>query len=170
MLRSTILHSLKANGANRAQPPVATPAPVNFELRRKRVKDGFENGIYAAAEVKERLAAIDSEEVSLKQVSINQAKAAQIPIVERLIRVVAKGASAFRRTTDSTWRLRVIQRMFSAIYFGNGQISRFTLQPSVFQEAVCEDLQKGVRGNFASGLPMPRVGTFGACRDRLRSF
>ncbi len=143
VLRSTILHSLKSNAENRAQPPVAAPAPANFELRRKRVKDGFENGVYTAAEVKERLATIDSEEVSLKQVSINQAKAAQIPAIEKLIRVFVKGACAFRRSTDSTWRLGVIRRMFSAIYFADGQISRFTLQPSIFQEAVCEDLQKG---------------------------
>jgi DNA invertase Pin-like site-specific DNA recombinase len=143
VLRSMILHSIDANTANRAQPPVAKPAPANFDLRRKRLKDGFENGIYSAAEVKERLAAIDAEELSLKQVNINQAKAARLPQVEKLVGVIVNGAYAFRRIADSTWRLRVIQRMFSAIYLADCQVTRFTLQPSVFQEAVCEDLQKG---------------------------
>jgi DNA invertase Pin-like site-specific DNA recombinase len=150
-LRAIIEHSEAAHLANVAQPELAKTDSTTFETRRRRLRDGLEEGLISVAELKERLARIDAEENALKRAVTIQAETMSGPETESLIKRIVKGAAAFRRMTDPAWRLEIIQRMFSAIYYQDGQIVRFKLHPSLVSDAVCEDLLP-VRAAAASAM------------------
>jgi hypothetical protein len=109
-----------------------------FEARRRRLKDGFEQGVITGPDLRERLAKIQVEEDTAKRVAKSQAQSLAAPQIERLIKILVKGAYAYRRMADSSDRLRVIQRLFSAVYYENGQITKFSLRPGLMEDSICE--------------------------------
>ena len=138
-LRAIFAHSEVATKANQEQPTVEKTESATFQTRRRRLKDGYEAGVISVVELRERLKKIDLEEEAVKRVAKSQAAKLAAPQTERLIRLIVKGAHAFRRVTDPTWRLRAIQRLFSAVFYEGGQITKFKLQPNLIQDSVCEE-------------------------------
>jgi DNA invertase Pin-like site-specific DNA recombinase len=139
-IRATVLHSEAVAEANHAQPELQATDPATFENRRKRLTDGYESGVISVVDLRERLAKIQVEEDATRRVAANQAKALADPEIERIIRAVVKGSRAFRKYTDPSWQLRTIQRLFSAIYYQDGQIVKCKLQPSLLTPGVCEEI------------------------------
>jgi DNA invertase Pin-like site-specific DNA recombinase len=137
-IRAIVTHSEAARHANQNQPELMAADPATFEARRRRLKDGYESGVIAIAELRERLAKIQAEEETVKRVAESQAQSLAAPQIETLIRTIIKGAYAYQRMTDPSQRLRVIQRLFSAIYYNDGQITAFSLQPGLIDDSVCE--------------------------------
>jgi DNA invertase Pin-like site-specific DNA recombinase len=140
-LRAIIAHSEATAEANRIQPEIPKTDPATFGSRRRRLKDAYEGGVITMADLRERLSRVQADEDAIRRVAESQAKSTATPEIEKLIERIIKGALAFNRLTDSSWRLRIIQQLFSAIFYEDGQISRFKLQPTMFQDAVCEELQ-----------------------------
>jgi DNA invertase Pin-like site-specific DNA recombinase len=137
-VRAIVSHREAAHLANQAQPELKGTDPATFEARRRRLKDGLEGGVITVAELRERLAKVQEDEDTVKRLAKSQAQSLAAPQVERLIRTLIKSGYAFQRMTNPDDRLRVIQRLFAAIYYENGQITKFRLQPSVIDEGACE--------------------------------
>ena len=145
VLRAILAHSKAVAEANRAQPELKETDPATFEVRKKRLKDGFEAGVISMLDLKERLAKIQLEEEAIRRVAQNQAKSLAAPDLEELIRMVVEGAHLFENLKDPSWKLRVIKRLFAGIYYENGQITKFKLQPSLIHDSVCEmNLRRGL--------------------------
>lgn len=139
-VRAILAHTEAAHQANVAQPESQATKPATFAIRRQRLLDGFEHGDVTAVELRERRAKIQIEEDTAKRVAKSQAQSLAAPQIERLIKVLVKGAYAYLRMSNPNDRLRVIQRLFSSIYYEAGQITKFSLQPGLIDEslAVCE--------------------------------
>jgi hypothetical protein len=137
MVRAIVAHSAAVHQANQASPELKATDPATFEARRRRLKDGFEVGVINVAELRQRLAKIEAEEDTVKRLAMSQAECLAAPQIERLIRTIIKGAYGFQRMKNPNDRLRVIQRLFSRIYFENGQITKFSLQPGLIDDTIC---------------------------------
>jgi DNA invertase Pin-like site-specific DNA recombinase len=139
-VRAIVAHREAAHLANQAQPELKVTDPATFEARRRRLKDGLEAGVITVTELRERLAKVQEDEDTVKRLAKSQAQTLAAPQVERLVRTLIKGGYAFQRMTNPDDRLRVIQRLFSRIYFENGQITKFCLQPELIDDSlgVCE--------------------------------
>jgi site-specific DNA recombinase len=145
ILKAMMMHSRAIMEANQAQPELEKVDPAAFEHRKKRLKDGYEGGVISMVELRERLAQIQHEEEATRRVAVSQAKSLAGPEIDELIRLVVNGAHAFQKLVDPDWRLRVIKRLFSAIYFEAGQITKFKLQPALIRGSVCEvNLNQGL--------------------------
>ena len=147
MLRAILAHSKAMAEANRAQPKLQETDPATFALRKKRLKDGYESGVLTMVDLRGRLAKIQQEEEAIQRIAKSQALSMAAPELEELIRLVVEGAHLFENLKDPSWRLRVIKRLFSAIYFENGQITKIKLQPNLLHDGVCED---GIRRGSGS--------------------
>jgi DNA invertase Pin-like site-specific DNA recombinase len=153
-VRAIVAHTEAAHLANVAQPELKATDPATFEARRRRLKDGFEQGVINVAELRARLAKIQVEEDTVKQVAKSQALALAAPEMERLIKVLVKGAYLYQRMANPNDRLRVVQRLFSAVYYEAGQVTKFSLHPGLIDEkvGVCE-MNHSSRAAAASATP-----------------
>lgn len=142
-VRAVLNHSVKASVANTRQTPNILPGFVDHKLRRTRVKNGFEEGLYSAEEAKQRIAQIDAEEQALFKSKQRYELAQRSQISEKIVRAVVKSALGIRRMTDPAWRLKLLQSMLSELHFASGQITAFKLHPSLVCADFCEDLHQG---------------------------
>ncbi len=150
-VRAVLDHSIEATTSNAVRSAGIAPGFIDHKLRRKRIKNGFEEGLYSAEEAKQRLAQVDAEESALLQSRERFEAARRSQVSEKLIRAVVKGALGIRRMTDPAWRLKLMRSMLSEIHFAGGQITAFKLHPSLICANFCEDLHQG--GSDSSRRP-----------------
>ena len=138
-LRRILNHGASACASTASGTTSRVPGVIDFTFRKKRIKDGFETGLYSVEEAKQRLAQIRIEEETQEQSRKRHDKAQESRISEKLIRELVRGAQALRRSNDAAWRLKLLKNLLTEIHFRSGQIVAFKLQPTLIQNFFCED-------------------------------